>query len=60
MAGHVHGYERQYPVCAGGAVPQTNYLNPTCPVYIVNGAAGNIEGHAGFNAAQPFTAYVFD
>jgi len=56
MSGHVHAYERQYPVC-NGALQQSNYVNPTCPVHIVNGAAGNIEGHTGFGSQRDWNAY---
>jgi len=56
MSAHVHGYERMWPICANG-VPQTTYVNPTCPVHIVNGAAGNVEGHADFGNTQPYVVY---
>jgi len=40
---HNHDYERSLPVYQG--VPtSTNYDNPTAPVYVVSGAAGNKEG----------------
>eukprot|EP00339_Tiarina_fusa_P014106 CAMPEP_0117015144 /NCGR_PEP_ID=MMETSP0472-20121206/12154_1 /TAXON_ID=693140 ORGANISM="Tiarina fusus, Strain LIS" /NCGR_SAMPLE_ID=MMETSP0472 /ASSEMBLY_ACC=CAM_ASM_000603 /LENGTH=419 /DNA_ID=CAMNT_0004718879 /DNA_START=100 /DNA_END=1359 /DNA_ORIENTATION=+ len=45
--GHVHGYERTYPVYKStvrGNYTLDNYENPQAPVYIVNGSAGNIEG----------------
>ena len=41
--GHVHWYERMYPI-NNGTVTQDNYTNPTAPIYIVSGAAGNVEG----------------
>jgi len=42
FCGHVHSYERQWPTVNN--VPQKSYNNPRAPVYIVNGAGGNIEG----------------
>jgi len=48
--GHVHGYERSYPVYKSivpGNYSQSEYVNPEAPVYIVNGNAGNIEGFYG-------------
>ena len=44
IAGHVHYYLRSYPLYSG-AVAASNYENPTAPVYVVNGAAGNREGN---------------
>lgn len=45
--GHVHGYERTYPVYKS-KVSQTygfnQYVNPDATVYITSGSAGNIEG----------------
>eukprot|EP01006_Ploeotia_vitrea_P032202 TRINITY_DN64461_c0_g1_i1.p1 TRINITY_DN64461_c0_g1~~TRINITY_DN64461_c0_g1_i1.p1 ORF type:complete len:506 (+),score=250.15 TRINITY_DN64461_c0_g1_i1:239-1756(+) len=43
IAGHVHNYERMWPTYNGAAVSQS-YVNPTAPVYVINGAAGNREG----------------
>lgn len=40
--GHNHQYERTFPVYHEKAI-QHNYLDPKAPVYIVNGAAGNIH-----------------
>ena len=37
MVGHVHSYERTYPVFQ-------NLLDKDATVYIVNGGAGNVEG----------------
>ncbi|KAK7491398.1 hypothetical protein BaRGS_00017376, partial [Batillaria attramentaria] len=42
ITGHVHHYERSYPVYRSNAT-QKDYINPQAPVYIVNGAAGNPE-----------------
>jgi len=42
VAGHVHAYERQYPVL-GGVVEKT-YDNPRGTTHIVVGSGGNTEG----------------
>jgi len=44
IAGHVHAYERQYPVF-NNTVTGTSYVNPKSTVHIITGAAGNIEWH---------------
>ena len=43
LFGHKHHYMRSYPV-ANNIITQTNYTNPTAPVYIVTGAAGHMDG----------------
>lgn len=51
VAGHVHAYERHYPIARGERVADgvsadgSVYASPKAPVYIVTGAAGNSEGH---------------
>ncbi|XP_065183229.1 acid phosphatase type 7-like [Sycon ciliatum] len=40
--GHNHQYERSYPTYRGQPT-QKNFSRPSAPVYIVNGAAGNIH-----------------
>ncbi|GAB9469141.1 Acid phosphatase [Globisporangium polare] len=51
VAGHVHAYERHFPianskkVAAGVSQDRKSYVNPQAPVYLVTGAAGNSEGH---------------
>jgi len=57
FSGHVHWYERLYAIAPGGVIQNQNYTNPTAPVYIVNGAAGNVEGHS-TGSQQPFTAKI--
>jgi len=47
FAGHVHAYERSKPVYQG--TPTAN-----APVYIVHGAAGNVEGHQQLSATAPW------
>jgi 3',5'-cyclic AMP phosphodiesterase CpdA len=58
--GHVHSYERTYPVLHGEATG-TNYTFPAAPVYAVNGAAGNREGQAPFEkVVNPWSAVHTD
>lgn len=56
VSGHVHDYERSYPV-SNGQICSTSYNEPACTVHVVNGAAGNIEGHQSPAGTQPFTAF---
>lgn len=56
MSAHIHAYERHYPIC-NNKVSSKNYINLQCPVYIVNGAAGNVEGHDMFGLSKDWTAY---
>lgn len=58
LAGHVHWYERMWPI-ANGTVTQQNYEEPTGIVHLVNGAAGNVEGHS-HDTPQPYTALIDD
>ncbi|KJE98261.1 hypothetical protein CAOG_08251 [Capsaspora owczarzaki ATCC 30864] len=44
QTGHVHAYERLYPM-ANNTIVSTNYINPPAPVPIVIGCGGNVEGH---------------
>lgn len=58
FAGHVHAYERTFPVSNikynitnGACIPE---VNPASPTYITVGDGGNIEGLAiGFSEPQP-------
>lgn len=43
LAGHLHNYERTWPVFQGN-VAAKSYNNPTAPVHIVIGMAGGDEG----------------
>lgn len=43
FVGHVHSYERTYPI-AQNQTTGHSYNNPTAPVYIINGCGGNEEG----------------
>ena len=46
LEGHVHSYERTYPVYNLTTVSK-NYAKTTAPVYILQGASGNREGNKG-------------
>ncbi len=56
--GHIHSYERTWPVRDGGKVTAESYANPAAPVYIVNGAGGNREGQGTNQQNQPWSAYT--
>lgn len=43
LAGHLHNYERTWPVFKGN-VTAKSYSNPEAPVHIVIGMAGDVEG----------------
>ena len=53
IQGHVHDYERTWPVFNEVAMA-TNYSNPPAPVYVVNGAAGNREKNDNPPAGKPW------
>ena len=57
FAGHVHWYERLWPVINGTLV-QKDYVNPRSPVYIVNGAGGNVEGPTKHSEAPDWQAFL--
>jgi len=59
FAGHVHWYERMWPLGKNAKVEQKNYVNPTYPIYIINGAAGNVEGHT-TGKAKDYSAFIND
>lgn len=44
LCGHVHAFEANYQA-RDGVVTQRNFKKPGAPVSVVNGAAGNTEGH---------------
>jgi hypothetical protein len=46
LQGHVHSYERSWPVYQD-QVTSKDYNSPTAPVYILQGASGNREGNKG-------------
>ncbi|KAG7379322.1 hypothetical protein PHYBOEH_011963 [Phytophthora boehmeriae] len=72
LMGHEHYYERQVPIANNTAVmdgvsaDNSTYVNPQAPVYILTGAAGNIEGidpapdnTAPWNAAFDYNNFGF-
>jgi len=67
FAGHIHWYERMYPITANGTVDNSSVINSntymTNPgvsmTHIVNGQAGNIESHSTQSGALlPITAVL--
>ncbi len=45
-----------YALTSNSSICSRDYKQPTCPVYIVTGAAGNIEGLSRTNHTEPYTA----
>jgi len=60
ICGHVHAYERSWPVYKNQRVAD-NYENPTALVHIVVGNAGNVEQTDGHwnNPLLPWSAHVW-
>jgi len=60
VSGHIHYYERLFPIA--NMVPQifygNVYDNPTAPIYLINGAAGNDEGHQPYLLNMSITAAI--
>jgi acid phosphatase type 7 len=57
MCGHIHNYERTYPVYGNVTAANTTYDDPEDPYYIINGAGGNREGIATFyTTGNPWSA----
>jgi len=52
LTGHVHAYARMWPTYNNEPV-QFDYNNPTAPVYLVAGGAGNREGLNTFGSDLP-------
>jgi acid phosphatase type 7 len=52
IAGHVHSYERTFPLYHNQAT-SFDYEAPTAPVYILQGGSGNREGNDGFPDSPP-------
>eukprot|EP00595_Chromulina_sp_UTEXLB2642_P000868 CAMPEP_0196766898 /NCGR_PEP_ID=MMETSP1095-20130614/32505_1 /TAXON_ID=96789 ORGANISM="Chromulina nebulosa, Strain UTEXLB2642" /NCGR_SAMPLE_ID=MMETSP1095 /ASSEMBLY_ACC=CAM_ASM_000446 /LENGTH=324 /DNA_ID=CAMNT_0042131801 /DNA_START=497 /DNA_END=1471 /DNA_ORIENTATION=- len=52
LYGHVHSYERTYPLYNSTTV-QFNYENPQGTVYILQGGSGNREGNDGYPTELP-------
>lgn len=59
FAGHVHAYERSWPV-ADYVVGDKSYNKPKDPVYVIQGAGGNTEGHStwGNSTIKPWLANI--
>ena len=68
FAGHIHWYERMYPITANGTVDAASVIdgntyrtNPGVSMtHIVNGMAGNIESHSTYGGALVPTTAVLD
>lgn len=67
LAGHVHWYERLFPLGANGTIDAasvadggaTYYTNPGRSItHIVNGAAGNIESHSVLGDGESKAAFT--
>jgi 3',5'-cyclic AMP phosphodiesterase CpdA len=56
IQGHIHDYERTYPMRKGVATA-TNYSSPAAPVYVVSGGAGNREGNDHPPGDQPWVPH---
>jgi len=55
FSGHVHNYQRLYPIYQN-QITSKGYNDPSSTMYIVSGAAGNIEGFEDFNP-NPWVGY---
>ena len=44
LFGHLHNYERTYPISGNGQVETEGYRNVDSPVHVVIGGAGDNEG----------------
>lgn len=71
IAGHIHWYERLYPLGANGTIDtssivdnSTFYTNPGKSItHLINGAAGNIESHSTLDEGESWadiTAFLDD
>jgi len=58
FCGHVHWYERLYPVDANGNPLATNYNNQPGPIHVTNGAGGAAEGKATVSSAANASAAI--
>ena len=45
LSGHVHWMERISVVSPGGKIESNVYVNPKFPVYLINGAAGQLDAN---------------
>ena len=64
LFGHVHRYERSYPVSVGQSIAsnETSFIseNTAGTVFVVMGNAGNVEGHSTEIASPANWTYAFD
>lgn len=66
LAGHVHWYERTFPLGANGTIDASSvvdngtfYTNPGKSItHIINGAAGNIESHSFLEEGESQAAFT--
>lgn len=66
IAGHIHWYERLYPLGANGTIDtssvvdnSTYYANPGKSItHLVNGAAGNIESHSTLDEGESWAGFT--
>ena len=58
LCGHLHSYELHWPIAKGKAT-QKSFDQPPSPVYLVQGAGGNIESYSSYaDAPKPsYTRY---
>lgn len=63
LSGHIHWYERLYPLGVNGTIDTSSIVNKNTYLtnagksmtHIVNGMAGNIESHSEFSSGQGLT-----
>eukprot|EP01094_Clydonella_sp_ATCC50884_P023659 TRINITY_DN5732_c0_g1_i2.p1 TRINITY_DN5732_c0_g1~~TRINITY_DN5732_c0_g1_i2.p1 ORF type:complete len:486 (-),score=132.00 TRINITY_DN5732_c0_g1_i2:291-1694(-) len=66
MDGHIHAYERNYPIYNNtvcGSFTREEYFRPACTAYVIAGAAGNTEGHyrTDWDPNPPaWSAFIYD
>jgi hypothetical protein len=56
LAGHVHNYERTYPI-ANNTLQTTSYHNPPSFFQVINGNAGQPEGPSPFITGDPHATW---
>lgn len=61
IAGHVHTYERTFPLRDGELVSKnytaSEYTRQNATVFVVNGAAGNFEGNSECSGDEPWSGF---
>lgn len=66
IAGHIHWYERLYPLGANGTIDtssivnnSTFYTNPGKSItHLINGAAGNVESHSTLDEGEAWADFT--